>query len=59
VASYKIYDRYAREHGFRDQHISPGVFTVIDTRLPDNHPDYITHAWTMEKGLELLKAARE
>jgi hypothetical protein len=59
VASYKIFDRYAREHGFRDQHISPGVFTVIDTRLPDNHPDYITHAWTMEKGLELLKAARE
>ena len=59
VASYKIYDRYAREHGFRDQHISPGVFTVIDTRLQDNHPDYITHAWTMEKGLELLKAARE
>lgn len=30
VASYKIFDRYARERGFRDQHISPGVLTVID-----------------------------
>lgn len=30
VASYKIYDRYSREKGFRDQHISPCVVTIID-----------------------------
>jgi hypothetical protein len=30
VASYKIYDRFAREKGFRDQHISPSVVTVIN-----------------------------
>lgn len=59
VASYKIYDRYARDHGFRDQNISPGLFTIIDTRLDETHPDFITHAWTMEKGLEMLRAARK
>ena len=30
VASYKIYDRYSREKGFRDQHVSPAVLTLID-----------------------------
>jgi hypothetical protein len=29
VGSYKVYDRYAKEHGFRDQHISPCAVTVI------------------------------
>jgi hypothetical protein len=30
VASYKLFDRYARSKGFRDQHISPAVLTIID-----------------------------
>src|SRR5436309_7547738 len=30
IASYKLIDRYAKEGGFRDQHISPCVVTVID-----------------------------
>lgn len=30
VASYKLYDRYARSKGFRDQHISPAVLTILD-----------------------------
>lgn len=30
VASYKVYDRYARERGFRDQAISPGAMIVVD-----------------------------
>lgn len=30
VASYKLYDRYARDKGFRDQHVSPAVLTLID-----------------------------
>ena len=34
IGSYKIYDRYAREKGFRDQHISPCAVTVIDPCAP-------------------------
>lgn len=34
LASYKIYDRFAREKGFKDQHISPCVVTVIDPMAP-------------------------
>jgi hypothetical protein len=34
IGSYKIYDRYAREKGFRDQHISPCAVTVIDPSAP-------------------------
>jgi hypothetical protein len=30
VASYKVFDRYAREKGFRDQNISPCCVTLID-----------------------------
>lgn len=30
VASYKVYDRYARTKGFRDQNLSPCVVTIID-----------------------------
>jgi hypothetical protein len=30
VGSYKIHDRFAKERGFRDQHISPSVVTIID-----------------------------
>jgi hypothetical protein len=30
VASYKVYDRYAREKGFRDQSLGPCVTTIID-----------------------------
>jgi len=35
VASYKIYDRYAKERGFRDQHISPCAVTIIDPYARD------------------------
>lgn len=30
VASYKVYDRFARDKGFRDQNISPCVVTIIN-----------------------------
>lgn len=30
VASYKVFDRYAREKGFKDQSLGPCVLTVID-----------------------------
>ena len=34
VASYKVYDRYAKERGFRDNSLSPCALTVIDPSLP-------------------------
>ena len=58
VAGYKVFDRYAMEKGFRDQHISPGVFTVIDPQLPNTHPDFVTHYWTIERGIKILNALR-
>jgi hypothetical protein len=58
VASYKVYDRYALERGFRDQHISPGVFTIIDPRLPNTDPDFVSHFWGLERGVQLLKYLR-
>ena len=30
VASYKVHDRYAKDSGFIDQHISPAVVTIIN-----------------------------
>lgn len=59
VAGYKIYDRYALEQGFRDQHISPGVMTIIDPKLPETHPDFVTFFWTIERGVEYLKFLRK
>jgi hypothetical protein len=58
VAGYKVFDRYAMERGFRDQHISPGVFTLIDPRLPNTSPDFVSHFWTLERGVEMLNYLR-
>lgn len=54
VASYKVFDRYARERNFRDQHISPCAVTVIDPDAseastvqvfwePEPAADYLAH----------------
>jgi hypothetical protein len=53
VASYKRYDRYAREKGFRDQSLSPCAMTVID---PDatNPANLIQVFWDAERGAEYL-----
>lgn len=52
VASYKIYDRYAKEKGFRDQSVSPCVVTVID---PDNKgPDHVHVFWEPEPAADYL-----
>lgn len=57
VASYKVYDRYAREKGFRDQAISPCAVTVIN---PDaEHPaDLIQVFWTAKSGADYLNFLR-
>lgn len=58
VASYKFYDRYAREKGLRDQHIAPGVLTIVNCQLPNTHPAFIDHYWDLEYGLDILKYLR-
>ncbi|MFI9653050.1 hypothetical protein [Guyparkeria halopsychrophila] len=58
VASYKVYDRYAREKGFRDQHISPAVVTVIDPDAKDQR-GLITTFWDVQQGADFLTYLRE
>lgn len=58
VSSYKVYDRFAREKGFRDQSISPCALTVIDPSLDGNHPDAVKVFWQPECGAEYLKWLR-
>jgi hypothetical protein len=54
VASYKIYDRYAKERGFRDNCLSPCALTTINPYLPTDHPDLIKIWWQPEEGAEYL-----
>jgi hypothetical protein len=54
VASYKIYDRYAKERGFRDNALSPCVVTVINPNLPETHPDMVKVFWEPEVAAEYL-----
>lgn len=58
VAGYKVYDRYAMEKGFRDQRLSPGVCTIIDPSLPNTHPDFVSHFWDLERGVQYLNYLR-
>lgn len=57
VGSYKIFDRYAKEKGFRDQHISPSVLTVIDPES-SNATGYVTVFHDIELGVDWLKWRR-
>lgn len=58
VASYKIYDRYAKDKGFRDQTLSPCCVTVVDPNMSDSHADMIKVFWDPEEGVEYLKFKR-
>ena len=58
VASYKVYDRYAREKGLRDQNLGPACVTVIDPRLPPTHPGLVKLFWDPREGAEYLTWAR-
>lgn len=58
VASYKVFDRYAKEKGFRDNAISPCAVTVIDPDLPATHPDLVKVFWSPEQGADYLKHIR-
>jgi hypothetical protein len=58
VASYKIYDRYAKEHGFRDNCLSPCALTTINPALPADHPDLVKVWWDPEEGADYLTYLR-
>lgn len=58
VSSYKVFDRYAREKGFRDQHLGPSCVTVIDPRLPATHPGLVKVFWDPFEGAEFLTWTR-
>ena len=59
VASYKVYDRYARDKGFRDNALSPCAVTVINPRLPATHPDMVKVFWEPEEGADYLTYLRQ
>ena len=58
VASYKIYDRYAKERGFRDNCLSPCALTTINPALPPDHPDLVKVWWDPEEGADYLTYLR-
>jgi len=58
VASYKAYDRFAKERGFRDNTLSPCAVAVIDPELPVDHPDLIKIFWEPEVAVDYLKVLR-
>lgn len=58
VSSYKRFDRYARDKGFRDNTLSPCAVTVIDPSLPNEHPDLIKVFWEPEVGADYLTFLR-
>ena len=58
IASYKVYDTYAKERGFRDQHISPCAVTVIDPETP--YESELVHVfWEPETAAEYLTWLRK
>jgi len=56
LASYKIYDRFAREKGFKDQHISPCGVTVIDPSA--ELINRVQFFWDAKAGAEYLSYLR-
>ena len=58
VASYKIYDNYAKQLGLRNQNISAAVMTVINPERGDDDPGLITVFHDVDTGVDFLKFLR-
>lgn len=58
VATYKIFDRFAREKGFEDQNFSPCAVTVFNTLLDERHADYVKLFWDPLEGSQYLTYLR-
>ena len=54
VAGYKVHDRFAKERGLPNQHISPAFTTIIDPRFEDDDPCLITTLFDVEEAAEFL-----
>jgi hypothetical protein len=59
VASYKVYDRFAKDKGFRDNALSPCCVTTINPELPPEHPDLVKVWWDPEEGADYLTFLRK
>lgn len=59
VASYKSFDRYAKQLGLGDQALSPGCMTAIRPELAATHPDRIKVFWDADEGVDYLIYARQ
>lgn len=58
VASYKVYDRFAKDRGFRDNALAPSCVTTINPALPPDHPDMVKVWWEPEQGADYLTFLR-
>lgn len=58
IGSYKLYDRYAKEKGFRDQSLGPACLTTLNTRLSPTHPDRVKVFWDPYEGADYLRFLR-
>lgn len=59
VGSYKIYDRYAKEKGFRDQSLGPACLVTCNVELEETHPDYVKVWWDPYEGARYLNFLRK
>lgn len=58
IASYKEGDRFAKDKGFRDQHVSPAVLTVIDP-YAQNAAGFVTVFHDIDTGVDYHKFRRK
>lgn len=58
IASYKKYDTFAKEMGFRDNAISPAQMFVVDHRFGYASPGKVTPFFCVEQGADYLGFAR-
>lgn len=57
-AGYKIYDRYAEEHGLPNQNAFSACVTIIDPRFEDDDTRLITVIPDVERGADFLNFLR-
>lgn len=58
VGSFKVFDRFAKDKGFRDQHLGPCAVTVIDPMMPRTNPDRCKVFFDVDSGVDYLKFKR-
>jgi hypothetical protein len=58
IGSYKLFDRFAKEKGFRDQSLGPAAMTVINPLLPSTHPDRCKVFWDPHEGADYVRFKR-